>query len=69
MNIDQKPSYDVTIICFQDKTIFILLDCSMQLLQIQRLTKYDHRFAIVHMVKTHFLFENMWIYQSHQIKP
>ena len=35
-----KPSCDIIIICFPDKTIFILLDCFMQLLQIQRLAKY-----------------------------
>ena len=41
-SIYQKPSCDVIIICFQDKTVFIFLDCFMQLLQIQRLAKYDH---------------------------
>ena len=40
-SIYQKPSCDVIIICFQDKTFSILLDCFMQLFQIQRLTKYD----------------------------
>ena len=35
-----KSSCDITTICFPDKTIFILLDCFMQLLQIQRLAKY-----------------------------
>ena len=28
-SIYQKPSCDVIIICFQDKTIFIFLDCFM----------------------------------------
>ena len=42
MNIYSKPSCDIIIICFPDKTIFILLDCFMQLLQIQMLAKYDH---------------------------
>ena len=36
-----KTSNDIIIICFPDKTIFILLDCFTQLLQIQRLTKYN----------------------------
>ena len=35
-----KTLCDIIIICFPHKTIFILLDCFMQLLQIQRLAKY-----------------------------
>ena len=35
MNIHCKPSCYIIIICFPDKTIFILLDCFTPLLQIQ----------------------------------
>ena len=42
MNIYSKPSCNIIIICFPDKTILILLDCFTQLLQIQRLAMY-HR--------------------------
>ena len=35
-----QSSCDIIIICFPDKTIFIFLDCFMQLHQIQRLAKY-----------------------------
>ena len=42
MNIYWKPSCDIIIICFPDKTIFILPGCFMWLLQIQRLAKYYH---------------------------
>ena len=41
MNTYSKPPCDIIIICFPDKTIFILLDCFTQLLQTQRLAKYD----------------------------
>ena len=46
-----KSSCDIIIICFPDKTIFILLDCFMRLLQIQRLTRY-HRFHSLNLTRT-----------------
>ena len=52
INIYLKPSCDIIIICFHLKTIFILLDCFTQLLQIQRLAKYNHSMNAGWMVGT-----------------
>ena len=50
-----QPSCDIIIICFPDKTIFILLDCFIQLHQIQRLAKYYHCTPPPSLIAMHFL--------------